>query len=493
MSQQVEYRNSVRFIPAAIIGAMGSFGFALLGLITLGSKLPNPWPMVLGLLLTISFVVKVIHAAFAVRLRRLKVQEGSLVLTDGLLTPIVRSTPISKTSSVQLDEAWHLRLFGLTETTIVSQGAEASALVMPGLLRQDALRLVELVDSGNSETTDDELTQLYDLVQSTPETELDLPLTPACGQREQAFVCQPTRHDMIATLGTRAVVLLVAGFAFIDPISDLLQLWGVDLWSSAATNVAAMVLVVILVVTGAAITAILRFHGFRIHSDDRSSYTISYGAIERISHSVLREQIVAAEIKTSMFDFIMGTRQICFSTAKLKHSSMREIQFPSLSEHEASRVLHEVTGLDLRQSLTTIKRTWLLVPISAVIVATGVALALQNIPTWTRALCILGAFIVAIKVLRYVTSTIWASTDASYLICRSIGMSHSVMILTAPCVYGSITRWIPGRALGNITLLGFAHRRLLFRRPVFSQKESKEIDLMLQSSKRYRSEMENPQ
>ena len=124
--------------------------------------------------------------------------------------------------------------------------------------------------------------------------------------------------------------LVVAAVAVIGFAEDAANLFGLSLTAAAVDSWLALLAFGAaggLLVGGFAAAT---FRGMLIESTDERTIRITYGGIERTTHTVRRDQIVAVGYLVTPMDMALGTRQLVLSTAQLRHSPMGRIKLPSI-------------------------------------------------------------------------------------------------------------------------------------------------------------------
>lgn len=469
-----EFNNSPRLIVARLLRDVWRAAILLVLLERWGNGLPGPWPTVLRVLVLIIIAAFVLEPVAAVFFTRLRVDQDRLGLRVGLIAPTERTSALTAVSSVQVDEPWYLRALGLRSVTIAAQGVESSAFVMAGLRTADALRLASLVgvaesSAGAEAEADDPTPGGSDRSRPTEPHPTDGEPPSSDGPTARRTVTYaPTRWDLAATIASQGTLVLAA-VAVVGVAEEVGDLLGVDVVAAGSTQrpwVLALLVLGLLLVSGVA--AALRFRGFVIERSAAGSYRVSYGAVERTSHTISRDQVVAVAMVTTPLDALMGTSRVVLSAARLRESPMGDVRFPSIRRARAVQLVRELTGARLPELDRAVSRWSGLVPVLALLGTAGLVAVLPRSALWVTAVEAVVALVVVVLLLQYLTGRVQVAADDSYVVWSRVGLSRTTSVYSAGCARVVVVRRAAGLPVGNLTMVGFAHRREVRRKPVRS-------------------------
>ena len=454
MNEQ-EFKNSSRLVPARLFASTWSAALLVVGLKGWAFQLPSPWPVVsvvIGALVVIGLLADPFIAVF---LKRVVVDDDRISMRVGGISPVERVSPLSRINSVQVDQSWSLRLFRLSNVTMVAQGEEASAFVLEGLTQPDVQRLMMMLEGKVSELDKAHLPKGLHEVTTSQDA-----LREAGPDVDDAFVYRSNGRDLAATaLATGAVA--VAASATLGLGHNISDLTGWDMASTFSGSLVGSIALVTLLVAVSALLAALRFRGLTIVSRDGASFDVRYGTVGRLSHSISRDQVVAVRLTMTPFDVLLGTRQVTLSTARLRRSSMGDITFPSMREAEAQRLLASIMGQHPTEQRPSAR--WLIRPFVLVLWCAFCLSQLTWSNPWLSAGAALLIVVIVVTLWKYLTTRVAIAPDRSHLSITHIALSHSVWLYTPACVRVATTRRIRPLSLANLTVVSFAHRRNVVR------------------------------
>lgn len=467
-----DFRNSPKFILARLLRDVWRVAALLVALQAWGMRFTEPWPTILRVVVVVVVAAFVIEPVGVVLFKRLRLQGDELVLRVGLIAPMERTSALTAVSSVQVDEPWYLRALGLRTVTIAAQGVES--FVMEGLRADDAARLTALAEhappsavSGRDPEPDAGPGPDAAPVDSGRD-DAGRPQEDPATERHGDVAYTATRRDLAATIVSQGTLVLAIG-AIVGLAEEVGGLVGLDVVAVGLRQDGwVLALVAVGLVAVSSVVAALRFGGFAIERTPAGAYRVAYGAVERTAHTVRRDQVVAVGLVTTPLDALMGTTRVVLSTAALRGAPMGEVRFPSLRRRDAVRIVREVTGVALPELDDAATRRSAVVPVLALLVTTGVVALLPRAALWLTAAEAVVVLVLVVLLLQYLTGRALVAADGSYVVWSRVGLSRTTTAYSAGCARAVVLRRAWGLQVGTLTLVGFAHRREVRRKPVRS-------------------------
>lgn len=462
---EVTFRNSFKYVRATLTTRLAPTLLVLIAVEGWMQKLPTFifWGLlsVLGMLMIAAFLEPV----FAARFVTLTVGEETVTRHSGWLFPQARTILISEITSVQVSEPFIQRTAKLKSVSIVTSGATDSALEMPALTHDDSQQLETILNIRQG--TDVREQQLTSPVQQAESPEGPQAKTV---EHETTTYFRAGVRDIIATAMASGypliVIALVIGTAqdIASASTCLLSVDGVD-WHSPLLWVLMTVLLAIVV---AGMTA-SKYWKFRIQKTSAGDYLIAYGAIERVHHTIMANQLVSIRLIRSPVDLIFGTTRVELSTAQFKGDKNKDLVFPSLV---SSRVEDLLSGLverplpGLQASPWTIKRALGTVGLVVVLMV-----LLPKFNILARVGVGLGLLMLSVTVVQYLFAKVVVDADSGDLFWHDGALSSRSIWYARGSVTGVIERSVPGLPVANVSLVGWAHDKVSHRYPTINRND----------------------
>lgn len=447
----VTFHNSVRHLAGTWITRVPPTVLAVLALTRYSASWPWYWfEIATGLVVLVSVPV-LLSPIWAARFRTLTVEGTRLSATYGWLAPETRATTLEKVTSVQVDEPLAQRISGVRAVTIMTSGAAKSAFEMPAMRPDDAERLQRLLEAAGA---------------GTPHGADGPAVVSAPTSHSTSTVYAATSRDIAATAasGGYVLVLLAAAFGASQDVQDTMGGVGLTLsWASPTTWLVAALLVAVSV----AVMVALRFRGFRIERGPDGRLVISYGAIERVRHTISPEQVVSVSLVRTPVDLLFGTTRLVLSTGIPTEGSRQRLVFPSMHRSAVADVVERAMGHRLPALFVGHGRRWCA---GAMVVTTSVLVVAVLAPVTgpaARAGIVLATLFVVSIATRYALGVVDVAHSGD-VVFRTAGLSSKVTCYRPGSLNAVVERRLAGAAVRNLSLSGWAHRRVVHHVPVRS-------------------------
>lgn len=280
---------------------------------------------------------------------RVAVRDSAIVHVSGLLERRTQTVAWRDVRAVDVAEPWGHRLLGLAHVTIAQAGGEAARVVIPAVDRPTLARIRQLADSHRSgeEAATARHADAPDARTATVESSAGLAAAAAGGH------ARPDRGRSLyrATIADLLIASLVfgqfaiAGAAAAYALWEMLETFGLEQavlrLAGDGAVVAAAVVALVIVLTGAAMTA-LRFWGFEVRVTEGGDVAIAYGAIERRHRTIDASAIAGATLKRNLIEMILGRVRLGLLTTDSAAQLGTNLLLPSLPSRVVDRVVEEL-------------------------------------------------------------------------------------------------------------------------------------------------------
>ena len=463
----VTFRNSVRHLGGTCLTRLPPVVLVISQLDRYAATLPWWWFEIILALFALVAVPVLITPVWAARFRTLTVDGDVLKLRSGWFAPETRVTTLAQITSVQVDEPLSQRLSGVRAVTILTSGVTSRTLTMPALLPGDALTLERLLVGAGSQCAGTASSFLDDAVVSPPIGPETARSADAVRADEGVTVLyRAGARDIVATSvsGGYVVVMAAAAIGAVQEVDDLV---GGTPFAVSWADPRAWLLVIVAVSLLVMALIAARFRGFRIEQTAGGELRIAYGALERTQHTISPGQVVAVTLVRTPVDLVLGTTRLVFSTGWLSDGSSKPLVFPSMPQAVAARVVADAVGRQIPELFVELRRWWAVWPVPIMAAAVAIVLGVPAIGPWGTIAVVGGGLVLGLVVARYVLSAV-SVTASDDVVCRTVGLNHKVTVHFPGTVSSVVERRVPGIPVRNVTVLGWAHRRVVHRVPVRS-------------------------
>jgi uncharacterized membrane protein YdbT with pleckstrin-like domain len=457
MTTESAFRNSLLLIPALLTKNAARIAIALVGSQFVIERVSDPWSTLLQWLPLVIVAGYLLDPVGLILFKRASVGD-EFALTTGWLTRVTSVCPVNSITAVQVDEPWYLRPYRLQAVTAVAQGAVSATYVLEGLTRGDAERLAALVErrSGPSDLPPAQSTETGP-VPEPPEEESVPTLLYAASKR-----------DLLATVLSSGAVFLAA-LSVVGLVDQGLEFLSVDADSLVPQSAVQWALLVGGVTVGATLAALLRFWGFVIEQIEDQTYRLSYGALDRTTHTITQGSLEAVHLIVTPIDAMLRRQRVVLSTATLRSSPLGRVQFPSVRADVAGELITAVMGARPAGSTAPATKGWVFLPLTALALV-SIAIAPLPRPTWWwLVIQIVIAVALAAGLVRYLTGRLdFADTEHGAALTR-IGLVRTTSFYAPQCVRSVLLRTMPRLRLGQLSVVLYANARAVWRWPVASR------------------------
>ncbi|MGQ4561866.1 PH domain-containing protein [Dermabacteraceae bacterium P7054] len=446
------FSNNVKVIPATYLGQAHTFvilGFVFFGADSYLSFIPQKYLGPALAILLFLIILSPIHLAFA---QKMSVTAHRLSYRDGIVFPSTTGADLADVTTVQVDEPWNFRLFGLARIAVSLRGTELTP-AMEGMDAREAQKLLALLHPPN----DSSLPSQLDHADSSEEIKLKTATSGATPTSGRSF--KLTLRELAATYFGNL------GFVFVTLVSGyqvLSEIWeqtgsGEAIPSSIVTGIViASVSVLLAVVIG-----YMTIHNFSMNRDSNNSWTIRYGLIERRNRRISSHGVVGVRLKVATVDALARTSRISIGSKDPMNNEFGKLRFPSLELDRAERVLRSITKKSGLAPQIASTLPWVAVSFALVFGAAGIGTMLWE-PQSTRN-AVIGALAWLIGfplILRIITPRIRTYPDSDLVELRHWGYGLTIDYLPLSSISIASYTEIPILKVGLLEISGYTQVRI---------------------------------
>lgn len=425
---------------------------------------------IFGVLTLVAFLEPIWDAKF----RKLKISQDKITLETGWLFPEVRHTRLAQITSAQVNEPLSQRISGLQMLTISAAGAEKT-LRMPALSPSDCEDLLAIISAHRQDR--DELLQdeVLQKVQTAPEP---LPALQDSESSDSPLIYTASVRDIVATAVSSGYPLVVVAGAVgvVEDLGEWTNLNSIH-WTDPrmiAFGVAGLAVVM-------AVATWVKYRKFRIERSSRE-LVFSYGVLERMHHAVAEREVAAVTMVRSPIDMLFGTTRVVISTARLGQESSGALTFPSMATQTARQVVENLLGRSVPELFVRRPAWMVLGPLSVISITLLVAYWLGR---YHVAVVFGGAVLTLVGssvLIRYLSGRVTLAGVNGLIIWSDVALASRVTAYRNRSVTLLVERRLPGAKWANLTLIGWAHARVVHRCLVGNERVYESLSKLLTGS-----------
>lgn len=453
--QSVTIRNSPWLIPANLLRHARAIVVAVVALVASAMHLHGTWHFLVSTGSGLAVLSHLNEPIVQVIKQRLRVVDDQLRYSEGLIDHTERTLPLARVTTFEVDQPWYLRPFNLHAVTMAAQGMHSGAVTLAGVRGADIDRLTRL-------------TAQQGLVPAgwtgRPQLRKRGSEPTSSARPSVHFRLKISNFELFATAANHSVTLVFFGLVLVEPLQRAGDLLLTIAGASHNTRVLVTVLVVLGFVVGVGLYGALRFWGFEISSEDARAYRVTYGALDRRSHTVLAGQVVAITLRASPLDALLGTERVSLSTAELARAPLGRVEFPSVRPKQARSLVLAVSGIDLNDVRRPRGRWWLCAPLVAILIPVAVVTLIPLSKLWIMIAVALATLLATLGGLRFFSGRVRAQSDGSSLAWSAVALHSQTHLLSPDCVRAVRLVRLPWLPVGSLTVDGFAAHSLTLRK-----------------------------
>lgn len=335
MAANDSHRLPVKSIAARYLNELPSLVSLLLAGLVYVSQ-PQLWPGPVALVLIGSLcVLRLISPIYAWATVRYEISAEYFSLTRGLALRSTRTTAWTDISVVTVDFPWAFRQCGLGIVSLRAGGQDDTKIDVSGLDQAhiEAITLLAKTSRNNSspptESTTSESNQKFTDAQAGPAEPVGraIVFTARMGDIATANLI----YGHVFVLGASAILAIFDAVGQIANLDGFYTAFGSNPWIMG-------ILLFCLILLGGSTTAIVKYYGFTVTSDDRR-LTIKYGWISTNQRDIDTCAIGGIRARRNLIEMVFDRVRISLLTTDSDAQMGTNLVFPSMPRNQVKAVL----------------------------------------------------------------------------------------------------------------------------------------------------------